>query len=472
LTLWYGGVLSAILAGFSGAVYLLMRHHLMALTDAALKEEAAELGDEVGRAGSLAILPEWLEPRFARIEGYECQVSTLEGKSLFRSAGLRPTGLPSPAARAGAGASRFDAPTLEDVAVAGLGPVRMASRVFPGPSGPVLVQVVVTLTPNTRALGELVAVLLTMGPLALVCTLGGGYWLARKALEPVERMAVTAAEITASRLDRRLDEAGASDELGGLARTFNAMIARLQRSFEEVRRFTADAAHELRTPLAAMRTEAEVALRCERSAERDGRVLEELLEEMERLTRLVSQLLFLCREDAGVDAGDLRPVRLAELVGEVGEHMQVVAREKGVELALDLPGPCPVRGDADRLRHLFFNLLDNAIKYTPPGGRVAVRGESSNGQTSVRVADSGIGIAVDHLPQVFDRFYRVDPARSPETEGSGLGLAICRSIAEAHGGRLEIDSTLGCGTCVTLVLPTQRDEAATVSSLVENEPAK
>jgi heavy metal sensor kinase len=469
VTLWYGGVLSAILAGFSGAVYLLMRHHLLALTDSALKEEVAELGDEVGRAESLAGLPGWLGPRFARIEGYECLVSTLEGKSLFRSAGLGPAGLPSPAA--GAGSSRSDAPTLEDVAVAGLGPVRMASHVLPGPSGPVLIQVVVSLTPNTRALGELMAVLLTIGPLALVCTLGGGYWLAHKALEPVDRMAATAAEITASRLDRRLEEADASDELGGLARTFNAMTARLQRSFEEVRRFTADAAHELRTPLAAMRTEAEVALRCERSAERDGRVLEELLEEMERLTRLVSQLLFLCREDAGLDVGDLRPVFLAELVSEVGEHMQVVAREKGVELALDLPEPCPIRGDADRLRHLFFNLLDNAIKYTPPGGRVVVRGESCNGQTCVRVADSGIGIAVDHLPRVFDRFYRVDPARSPETEGSGLGLAICRSIAEAHGGRLEIDSTLGSGTCVTLVLPTQRDVAATVAILVENEPA-
>jgi heavy metal sensor kinase len=454
LTAWYGTVLSAILAGFSVAVYLLMRHHLLALSDAALREEMAELSDEVGRAGSLSELPGWLGLRFARIDGYACQVSSLGGEPLFRSAGLGPAGLPSPAAPPEARSG----PEAEEVTIDGLGPVRLASRVVPGPSGPLRVQVAATLAPNRQALRELVAVLVMVGPLALACTLGGGYWLARKALGPIDRMAATAAEITSSRLDRRLEEAGAQDELGGLARTFNAMIERLQRSFEEVRRFTADAAHELRTPLAAMRTEAEVALRSPRSPERDGRVLENLLEEMERLTRLVSQLLFLCREDAGLGAGDVRPVRLDHLVCEVGEHMQVAAQEKGVGLHLDLPGHCPVRGDADRLRQLVFNLLDNAIKYTPPGGTVAVRGESTDGQVRVTVADTGIGIPADHLPQVFDRFYRVDPSRGPEAEGSGLGLAICRSIAEAHGGRLGIDSDLGSGTRVTLVLPSRREE--------------
>ncbi|MGP0067917.1 MAG: heavy metal sensor histidine kinase [Isosphaeraceae bacterium] len=454
LTAWYGIVLSAILAGFSVAVYLVMRHHLLALSDAALREEIAEVSDEVGRAASLSDLPGALGLRFSQVDGYACQVSTLGGEPLFRSAGLGPEGLPSPAARPDGG----DGLAIEEVTIDGPGLVRLASRIVPGPSGWLRVQVAATLAPNRQALGELVTVLVTVGPIALACTLGGGYWLARKALAPIDRMAATAAEITSNRLDRRLEEAGARDELGGLARTYTAMNERLQRSFEEVRRFTADAAHELRTPLAAMRTEAEVALRSPRSPERDGRVLEDLLEEMERLTRLVSQLLFLCREDAGLGAGEIRPLRLDHLVGEVGEHMQVAAQEKGVGLHLDLTGDCPVRGDADRLRQLFFNLLDNAIKYTPAGGAVAVRGEAHNGQVRVTVADTGIGIPADHLPHVFDRFYRVDPSRSPETEGSGLGLAICRSIAEAHGGRLGIDSDLEGGTRVTLVLPSHRPD--------------
>jgi two-component system, OmpR family, heavy metal sensor histidine kinase CusS len=453
LTLWYGAVLSAVLVGFSGAVYLMMQHHLLTLTDVALREEIDEISAEVGRAGEISGLPELLRLRFPGYEGYELQVGVLGGKSLFRSAGVTSRGLPSPAGRP----ISAGGPSYESVTLDGLGPVRLASHVAPGPSGPLLVQAAVTLAPNVHALQELVAVLLTIGPLAVACTLGGGYWLARKALAPVDRMAATAAEITATRLDHRLAEPAADDELSHLARTFNAMIARLQRSFEEVRRFTADAAHELRTPLAAMRTEAEVALRSPRSPERDARVLENLLEEIERLTRLVSHLLFLCREDTGVGRGDFQPVRLDEVVRDVGEHMQVAARAKGVELTVDLPVSGHVGGDVDRLRQLFFNLLDNAIKYTMPGGKVTVRGGPANGQTHVMVADTGIGIPAEHLPHVFDRFYRVDPAQSPETEGYGLGLAICRSIAEAHGGRVEINSTLGTGTSVTLTLPIRGD---------------
>ena len=297
-------------------------------------------------------------------------------------------------------------------------------------------------------------IVLTLGPLALVCALGGGYWLARKALAPVDRMAAEAAEITSTRLDRRLDEPVTQDELCYLAQTFNAMIARLERSFEEVRRFTADAAHELRTPLAAMRTEAEVALRSPRSPERDGHVLEDLLEEIERLSRLVSHLLFLSREDTGIGIGDFQPVQLDDVVREVGEHMQVAAREKGVKLMVDLPERCQVSGNADRLRQLVFNLLDNAIKYTPADGTVSVSGKPSNGKALVSIIDTGIGIPADHLPHVFDRFYRVDASRSSEMDGTGLGLAICRSIAETHGGSIEVESTLGQGTRITLSLPT------------------
>jgi heavy metal sensor kinase len=350
--------------------------------------------------------------------------------------------------------------TFESVRLDGHGPVRLASRVIPGPAAPLLTQVAITLVPNVRALKELVTTLLTLVPSALACAMGGGYWLARKALSPVDRMAATAAEITATQLDRRLAETDAHDELGYLAQTFNAMIARLQRSFDEVRRFTADAAHELRTPLAAMRTEAEVALRSPRSAERDARMLENQLEEIERLTRLVSHLLFLCREESGVGVSQFRPVRLDTLVREVAEHMEVAARDKGLDLVLDLQQTLHVSGEADRLRQLFFNLLDNAIKYTP-AGTVTIQGAAAGGHARVTVADTGIGIPDEHVPHVFERFYRVDPSRSPDTAGNGLGLAICRSIAESHAGRLEIASIVGMGTGVSLVLPIAREDGAT-----------
>ena len=245
-----------------------------------------------------------------------------------------------------------------------------------------------------------------------------------------------------------------SDELGRLANTFNDMIARLQRSFDEIRRFTADAAHELRTPLGVD------AHRCggrsahPRSPENDERVLESMLEEIERLTRLVTQLLFLCREDAGLPPGPHALVRLDEIVLDATNHMQVVAKEKG--LVLDVPSfpPCSVFGEPDRLRQLFFNLIDNAIKFTPAGGLIKVSSDLSNGSIRVMVSDSGAGIPDADLPRVFDRFYRADPSRSRAVDGTGLGLAICRSITEAHGGHITVRNNAGNGCTVTVEFPT------------------
>jgi two-component system, OmpR family, heavy metal sensor histidine kinase CusS len=446
LTLWYGVVLSAIVVSSDISIYFLLRHYLLVLTDGALREEMTELAEEVGRAKKFGDLPAELGIRFASHEGYEFQVTTSEGESVFRSDGLKGGGLPL---------AKHSAriPIYETLVAETVGHARLAYRAARGPTGPLVVEVAVSLAPNDRALRELLAVLLTIGPLALTCALGGGYLLARKALAPVDHMAATAAEITASRLHRRLEARNPDDELGRLARTLNDMIERLERSFAEVRRFTADAAHELRTPLSMMRTTAEVALRAPRSPEQDGQVLEDLLEEVERLSRLVSQLLFLCREDVGLQTGPRRAVRLDEVVCEVVGHMQIMAQEKAVTLEVDCSRPCVVQGDQDRLRQLFFNLLDNAIKHTPPGGVVRVRDGSSNGRAEIVVADTGVGIPTEHLSHVFDRFYRVDPARGAEG-GTGLGLSICRSITDAHQGRLHIESLEGQGTTVTFSLST------------------
>jgi signal transduction histidine kinase len=180
-----------------------------------------------------------------------------------------------------------------------------------------------------------------------------------------------------------------------------------------------------------------------------------MLEEVERLTRLAEQLLFLCREDAGLIPLAATTVRLDDLVADAVEHMRAVAEAKGLTLQCDHPEACPIRGDADHLRRLHFNLLDNAIKFTPAGGTIRVTVDRSDGEARVVVQDAGIGIPAEHLPHLFQRFYRVDPARGGEADGIGLGLAICRSIAEAHGGHIRIDSIVGQGTRATLAVPLQ-----------------
>ena len=458
LTLWYGAVLAAVLVVSGVAVFAMMRHVLLNRTGAGLLMEFAEVAEEVKRAEDRAGMVEWLERRFARHPGYDIQVSTTGGEVLFRSERIRGRALPRPSRTPVPGQTAFESRRLDR-----LGHVRIVGRVVPGPDGPVLIQVAGSLAANDHELGELLVVLLLAGPLSLVCALGGGYWLARKALAPVDRMAAAADQITASRLDRRLEVPNPGDELGRLARTLNGMIARLERSFEEIRRFTADAAHELRTPLAVMRNEAEVALRQPRSPEEHRRVLETMLEELERLTRLAEQLLFLCRGDAGLVPMARKPVRLDELVRVVVEHMRIVAEEKGVALELPEGEPVEVLGDEDQLRRLFFNLFDNAIKYTPPGGTVRAATERENGHVRALVTDSGGGISPEHLPHIFDRFYRADPARGDEVRGTGLGLAICRTIAEAHEGQLRIESDVARGTRAILTLP--RGEDAHVKAL-------
>jgi len=304
-----------------------------------------------------------------------------------------------------------------------------------------------------RELGRLLAVLVLAVPLALVCSGGLGYLLARAALSPVERLRRSTCEVTADRLDRRLPVANPDDELGRLTQTINEMIGRLERSFAEVRRFTADASHELRTPLAAIRAEAEVALGGALVTPEQERLLGSVLEECSRLARLTDQLLALSREDAGVARQVREPVDLSALVGAVAETMRPLAEARGLTLHVKGPGGVAVSGDGARLRQVFYNLLDNAIKYTPPGGTIEVQVEPGPRAAVVAVRDSGIGIPEADLPHVFERFYRVDKARSRAEGGTGLGLSIARSIVVAHSGSINLTSAPGRGTTCTVALP-------------------
>jgi signal transduction histidine kinase len=232
------------------------------------------------------------------------------------------------------------------------------------------------------------------------------------------------------------------------------MIGRLESSFAEIRRFTADASHELRTPLTAIRTETEVALSKPMSGTNCQQLLVSSLEECERLTRLTDQLLALSREDAGSSKQVRDVVDLTALVRGVVENMRPLAEAKKLHLFLQAKSALQVRGDEGRLRQIFYNVLDNAIKYTPEGGTVEVTLDQIDGAAQVCMCDTGIDILPEHLPHVFERFYRVDKARSRAEGGTGLGLSIAQSIVAAHGGRIELASIPGKGTTCTVTLPT------------------
>ena len=300
------------------------------------------------------------------------------------------------------------------------------------------------------------------GPLTVGATLAGGYYLAGRTLAPVERITETARSISGEKLDRRVPVANPGDELGRLAATLNDMLDRLERSFAEMQRFTADAAHELRTPLAVIRNEAEVALRTPRTVEEYTRVLEGLLEEVVRLSEMADQLLFLCRQDVGLNPPTHRDVPLDDLLRAVTDTMRPVAESKDIALVLGDNPPCTVRGDANQLRRVFYNLLDNAAKYTAAGGTVRVASRHEGNEVVVSVSDTGIGIAAEHLTRVFDRFYRVDPSRAGETGGAGLGLAICRSVIRTARGSIEASSEIGRGSVFDVRLP-----VSTVSTVGE-----
>lgn len=451
LTLWYGVVLGVVLTAFGAAVYWTMRHQLLERIDQGLREELGDVRHEVERANDPASLTPWLERRFARHEGFDFQITRPDGSRFFVSERLAGTSLPITALLPDSSAPAFESVTLADG-----GRWRVVSMRVKGPNGPLTVQVGRSTAAFEHESEELLRVFLLTGPLTMLATLAAGYFLARRALAPVQRMNDTARQISADRLGQRIAVDNPGDELGQLAATLNDMLDRLARSFAEMQRFTADAAHELRTPLAVIRNEAEVALRHPRSGEEYGRVLENLLEEAVRLSQMADQLLFLCRQDAGLRTSERDDVPLDRVLRDVVENMRLVAQEKGVSLTLAENPTHRVRGDDSQLRRVFYNLIDNAIKYTGAGGSVTVTSRTDGESASVIVKDTGIGIPTDHLPRIFDRFYRVDPARTGETSGAGLGLSICQSAIRSAGGTITVASIEGLGSTFTVSLPTVR----------------
>ena len=304
---------------------------------------------------------------------------------------------------------------------------------------------------------QLLSTIALILPLGLVAALLMGSWIARRALAPVDRIITEVREITDGRsLHRRLAEPMVKDELGRLTETLNQMMTRLERSFAALRRFTADASHELKTPLTVLRAGVERAITMPSLPSEALAALEETLQEINRMTELVEALLMLARADEGTAPLHRETVDLRAIVEETGETGELLAAEAGVNMEVATPAdPVIVPVDASRIRQLILNLLTNAVKYTPAGGSVRLQLGPSNGRVTLTVADSGVGIAPGDLPHIFDRFWRADSARTRtgERSGTGLGLAICKWIAEAHGGTIDVHSRPGRGTTFTVTLP-------------------
>jgi heavy metal sensor kinase len=292
-------------------------------------------------------------------------------------------------------------------------------------------------------------------PLVLALAALGGLFVADRGLRPIDRITRTAQTISGSVLNRRINHNGLDDEVGRLAKTFDAMLDRLEEAFERERRFTSDASHELRTPLTSLKGRIEVALNSPRTQPEYEETLHALAEEAERLIRLSSELLYLARLEQGEIPLQPEDVDLGNLLGAVIDQIRPLAESKNLTIFEDISPDLSLRGDPDHLIRLFLNITDNACKYTPSGGRITVRGRNTGQHVVVSISDTGPGIPKEHLPHLFERFYRVDTARSRDSGGTGLGLSIASEIAQIHGGAIEVQSEAGVGSTFTITLPCQ-----------------
>jgi signal transduction histidine kinase len=315
-----------------------------------------------------------------------------------------------------------------------------------------------SIEPELKGLREYARWLAAIGGGVLLLGLGGGWWLAARAIRPIDAITATAARIADGRLDERINVADTDGELGQLAAVLNSTFARLECSFAQQAQFTADAAHELRTPVSVIISQAQLGLRGERNAAEYREMLEACLRAAKRMQKLTQSLLELAKHDADACELQRESCDLASLARETASLLQSNAAERQITLELNL-ALAPCRADPDRIAQVILNLLTNALEHTPAGGRVTICTSAEATSATVSISDTGPGIAPEHLPKVFDRFYRADLSRNRRTGGAGLGLAICKAIADAHGGTLEVANNAGQGSTFTLRLPIAQQRA-------------
>ncbi|MBS1536772.1 MAG: heavy metal sensor histidine kinase [Bacteroidetes bacterium] len=325
-------------------------------------------------------------------------------------------------------------------------------RLYVGKTKSAQISIGYTVEEIQETLNSLFSYLLVAFPIVVIFSTLGGWFLAKVSLQPVDDITRSAQEITAHNLSQRLPMPAANDEIARLTATLNQMIERLEASFIQIRQFTSDASHELRTPLAILMGELEVALRSPKSSEQYRNILASAQEEVTRLSKVVRNLLEISRAESGQVKIDMEKLDISILLRDICEDIELLAEEKSQTLETIIEPNITILGDGVRLHQAFLNILDNAVKYTQIGGSILVRLVSESGYAVLRVSDSGVGIPHDDLAHIFDRFYRVDKARSQDVQGNGLGLAIVKWIVEAHHGTITAESIEGKGTIFTVRL--------------------
>jgi heavy metal sensor kinase len=450
LTAGYAGILAVTFAIVGVGVWLAIRDSAYETVDKDLRSRLLVMREFFQRQGSDpdASVDELIENVALAPAGTRFRIANAAGRWLYQSPGTEVWGDPPDPARLPFRGSIQTVVQKER-------PTRVLSAAVPVGT----IQIGVPIDEFIEMLNEFTWTALVASPLLLILASVGGYWMSRRALAPVEQIAHTAEDIEARDLAKRLPLSGAGDELDHLSTTLNAMFARLEDAFRRITQFTADASHELRTPVAIIRTTAEVTRRKPRSQPEYESALDRILAESERTTELIEDLMLLARADANAEDLVREPVAMAELVRGACADAGALAEAAGVSLKAGELKDCTVSGDPRALRRLVLILVDNAIKYSKPGGAVEVtldlcqRGDRPTASLGVR--DNGIGIGPDDLAHVFESFYRASKDRSRRVEGVGLGLSIAQSIAQQHGGEVQVESVPEQGTTARLLLPTR-----------------
>jgi heavy metal sensor kinase len=443
LTLWYVAAMTLVLAVYAAAILAYVSRSASQLLTQQLRSDfqwATVMVEQTPEGGITWNGEEAIE------EHPWLQVWGPDGKLLFRNGvalGQPDVGL--------------DLPNLPDDAVvsvptSGGVPLRVLSRRGEIAGSPVVIQVGRS-EQTMREQIQTVALILLLGlPVAVVTAGLGGYMLARRALAPIERMTERAETITAERLSDRLPVSNPDNEMGRLATVFNATLARLEESFEQMRRFTADVSHELRTPLTAIRSVGEVGLRGRRDEAGYRTIIGSMLEEVDRLAGLVDRLLTLSRAETGVTTRSIEPVALKELAESVVADLAVLAEEKSQQVVIEAHGSPRGLGDRLMVRQALINLVDNAIKFAPAGTAIVIRVVESTGDATVDVIDRGPGIPTAAREHIFDRFFRASSAPA-DVAGTGLGLSIAKSAVETSGGALTLEQSDEYGSTFRIRLP-------------------